>query len=262
MKYLDRSLPACINPALNLTLIFLAALLLHGCKKQVGFEAHLDEAIELYEHRKDIYSAISQGKSDTLFFTLITTEKLLKPLARGYDWRANRFNNQGIAIIEADFVSMDNVFEPEKPLPPAVAFTAEDQSFIKQVMESFHPFKDSQNFIGLAEHAVHTLELIELYEQEKQIYFQMLKHVVESIGFGALHAHQYHCESNGETDILANDFLNLQITGLNELIIFLDRKANELHQMGIGVLVNDLPTIPVVVEFEEYQQSGPACGLQ
>lgn len=259
MKYLDSCISASLNTLLRFTLILSATVSLYGCKKEVGFEAHLDEAIELYEHRKEIYSSLSQGKSDALFFTLITAEKLLKPMARGYDWRANRFNRQGIPIIEADFVSMDSVFDPEAPLAPAVAFTDADRDFMKEIMDSFSPFKNSGDFIGLAAHAVQTLEHIEIYEQERQIYFQMLKHVVESIGFGALHAHQYRCQTNGETDDLANDFLNLQITGLNEMIVFLDKKANELHQMGIGVLVNDLPTIPVVAEFEDLTFAGNSC---
>lgn len=231
------------------SLILLTLLIVGGCQKEAGFEAHLLEAIELYDERKHEYAALTNGKSDFLFLTLITSERLLLPIARLYDWRGSKFNASGIAIIEADFVPMDSVNDPAKPLVAANEFSAETEVFIKSLMDSFRAYKGSNDFLGLAEHSVHSIEAIEQYEVANTIYLPMLKHVIESIGFGALHAQNYRCESEGATDKLARDFLALQILGLSDLVIGLDKQANEIHQLGVGVLVNDLPTIPVVDEW-------------
>ena len=210
-----------------------------------GFEAHLDEAIELYSQRLEIYAKLSQGKSTTLFKLLITSEKLLKPIARIFDKQGQPFNQKGINIIKGDFVSMDGTCDPGKLIQPSDPFSDASREFSKKVIQSFSDYRKSTRYAELRTHCIDTLDAIEQHESAFNVRLQMLKHVIESIGYGALNAQGYGRTSEGDTNRLAMSFLNFQILGLNKVVVMFDEMANKLHTQGVGILVNDLPTIPV-----------------
>jgi len=128
--------------------------------------------------------------------------------------------------------------------------SGELQNEIRELMSSFH-CNEKDDFQGIADISYVALLEVSGLESRYQVYLPMLRHVIESIGLGALHAIHYSAMSLGETRDLSQEFMSTQILGLNELIITFDCLANEVHQLGIGVLVNDLPDIPFMGEYAQ-----------
>ena len=224
-----------------------------ACQKEVGFEAHLLEAIEVNSERAETYASLSQERTRKLSNALILSEQLLILTARVFDMRGVPFNKKGIGIIEEDFVPMHLEYSALDPVAPTNPFTKDTTRFIEEIFQSFQPHKYEPDFEIVADLSVKTLNSIEKYELEHNIFLPMLKHVIESIGFGAINAIFYSCQSEGSSDQLAKDLISLQIIGLGPLVTFLDREANQFHQEGIGILVNDLPKIPVIERYSKLQ---------
>lgn len=228
-------------------------LLSQGCKRiENGAEKHLLEAIELYSERRHYYAHETDGRTNTLFNGLILSERLMLGIARLYDIRAYAFYQKGIPIVAADFVSMDDNLGIGTPIDLAKPFTAALREQVKIRIEQFNPNKC--DFQDAVDQSVQLLEWIDSFEKTNQIYLPMTKHVVESIGFAALHAPAYMIQSAGETRALSCDLVNLQVGTLSKLIsISFDKQANVFHQEGIGILVNDLPHIPFLAEYHANQ---------
>ncbi len=224
-------------------------LLSQGCKRiENGAEKHLLEAIELYSERRHYYAHETDGRTNTLFNGLILSERLMLGIAHLYDIRAYAFYQKGIPIVAADFVSMDDNLGIGTPIDLAKPFTAALREQVKIRIEQFSPNKC--DFQGAVDQSVQMLAWIDNFEKTNQIYLPMTKHVVESIGFAALHAPIYMSQSAGETLALSCDLVNLQVGTLKRFIsISFDKQANVFHQEGVGVLVNDLPHIPFLSEF-------------
>lgn len=240
-----------------LIIVAASSLLLSGCKKEVGFEAHLLEAIEINTSRADTYAALSQDRSRKLSNALILSERLLLLTARVFDMRGLPFNKEGIGIVENDFVPMDLEHSAADPVYPANPYNDDTIEFINQIIDSFKQLEKDASFIQIAELSVNVLHSIENYEEIHNLHIPMLKHTVESIGFAAINAVAYSCESEKSTDKLAKDLINLQIFGLGPLVIFFDEEANKFHQEGIGILVHDLPKIPTIERYDEVAGAPP-----
>ena len=234
------------------TVILMSAVLLSGCVD--GFEQHLKDAIELYQQRKDQYAQQTDGASDALFEKLITTETLLLPVAATFDARAIPFVKQGVMIIADDFVPMEDNLGFNYPLANAAAFDHQLQHQAKQLLK---PLNDTpaDDAIAISAAVNKTLLAIKDFEQQQQVYLPMTKHLVESLGFGALHSLYYRCDSNNRSYRLGQDLMLLQAMAIrlgNPLSY--DIEANVFHQQGIGILVNDLPYIPFLEHYERYQR--------
>jgi len=139
------------------------------------------------------------------------------------------------------------------PLPPANPFTEASEQRAEQIIKDLNQ-ADKHNAVEIVE-AVNTALLeIDLYEKEEAIYLPMSKHLIESLGFGALHSLYYRCDSKEETYQLGQDLMVLQAIAVkigNSLSY--DKQANEFHQQQIGILVNDLPHIPFLKEYDHYK---------
>jgi len=234
---------------LNCLWICTASIFLMGCPRDDGFEKHLDEAIELYEVRQELYADMTGHESDQLFNLLITTEKAIKPVARYIDSRATPFINDGIRIVVDDFVSLDSAGEIDDPVEPVLDIPEDLKDEMRDLILSFY-LLEMDDFPGVATHCYEGLLKVSELETLYQVHLAMLRHVIESIGLGALHSIDYAAVSGGETAALSQEFVSIQILGLNELIVIFDCLANEIHQQGVGVLVNDLPHIPFIAEYE------------
>lgn len=235
----------------NLVLVLLVLPLL-GCKINNGMEKHLVDAIELYSFRMALYHDLTQGKSDKLFKKLIADEKLSLGVARIFDVRAYAFSQTGIAIVEADFVSMDGNAGFGAAIAYASKLDAIRQTEVQKRLSNFKPAEN--NFVDVSNQCFQLLIWIDDFERKHNLYLPMTKHLVESIGFSALHAPVYMAQSSGATFPLSRDMVKMQIFVLRNLNpLEFDVAANTFHQDGIGVLVNDLPHIPFV---EEYLQLG------
>lgn len=233
------------------TLLLCATLLLTGCVD--GFEQHLKDAIELYKERKQQYSEQSDGKTDALFRKLITTETLLLPVAATFDARAIPHVKKGVMIIANDFVPMEDNLGFDYPMAPADALSGELQQQAKQILATLNATNSSDAF-AITE-AVNTALLdIDDFERYNNVYLPMTKHLVESLGFGALHSLYYRCDSQGKTYRLGQDLMKLQAVAIKlGNPISYDVEANQFHQDGVGILVNDLPHIPFLKEYDKYK---------
>lgn len=229
-------------------LLFLLIIPLLGCKIENGMEKHLIDAIELYSERQAIYRQQTDGRSDALFSKLIASETLSLGLARYFDARAFAFHKQGILIVEADFVAMHNNAGFGTPIHIAKTL---DKSLQVQVSAQIANFSLVRNDIDTTVHqCLKTLEWMDAFERRHNVYLPMTKHIIESIGFVALHAPTYMEQSSGATHSLSRDLINTQILALRHVDpLGYDIAANLLHQEGIGILINDLPHIPFIEEY-------------
>ncbi|OUR88669.1 hypothetical protein A9Q81_23295 [Gammaproteobacteria bacterium 42_54_T18] len=237
-----------------LSAILLVVILLNtGCRNIDGFEQHLRDAIAIYKERKVLYSAVTDGKSESIFSQLIVSEIALLPLARFYDQRAIPFIDKGIPIVKNDFVSMEGNRGFEYPFTPALPMTKTMEDDAQAILDTLLSV-DKQNLMSVAQASFIALNEIHQLEEDSQVYFPMTKHLLESLGFGSLHGIYYQCQSEGDTLTLARDFAKLQLLAIKfGKPISLDKRANVLHQEGVGILVNDLPDIPFLDEYIQFQ---------
>lgn|GEM_PF-1530704 len=227
-----------------------SVLLLTGCID--GFEKHLQDAISLYGERKEQYSEQTNGATDVLFERLILTETLLLPVAKTYDARAYPFTEQGIAIIQNDFVAMDDNRGFDYPLPAAAELSAELEQQAQDIIQSLFTI-DGQDAFAVSDTVNSVLRSIAAFEHRHNVYLPMSKHLIESLGYGALHSLYYRCDSDNKTYRLGQDLMALQLLAIkigNPLDY--DRAANIFHQQRVGVLLNDLPHIPFLQEYDQY----------
>ena len=237
-----------------LSAILMVAIVLNtGCRNIDGFEQHLRDAIDVYKERKVLYSAVTDGKSENIFSLLIVSEVALLPMARFYDLRAIPFIDKGIPIIKSDFVSMEGNRGFEYPFTSAFPMTKAMEDDAQAVLDTLLSV-DKQNLMSVAQASFVALNEIHQLEEDNQVYFPMTRHLLESLGFGSLHGIYYQCQSEGETFKLASDFSKLQLLAIKfGKSINLDKRANALHQQGVGILVNDLPDIPFLDEYIQFQ---------
>jgi hypothetical protein len=225
-------------------------LMLSGCKRvDNGMEQHLIDAIDLYSERMVSYAEVTNGKSDKLFNRLLLLERLSLGMSRVFDMRAYPFAQRGIPIVTADFVSMDDNLGFGAPLLPARPLDASHLDLIEEKAAELSSF--NCDFDQVARKSADILYWIDAFEAEHTVYLALFRHMVESIGMSALHAIDYSVQSGGETEKLSCDLVKFQIATIKTpQLIWLEREANTLHQVGVGILVNDLPHIPFLAEYE------------
>lgn len=219
-----------------------------------SFRDHLRDAIAVNFERKELYAQMSANRSLRVSWPLILLEKAAIIIARWIDRKAARFQKMGIPIITNDFVPMG-------PLPPydskPLYCRQADKQILRQIARDLKNYRKSINinvnkghFLAAAKISYDFLQHIQQIEKEHHCHFAMIRHLIESIGFGVLHAPQYAKASEGATASLSQMFARIQNLGLLGCL-WLDKQAGALHQMGIGILVNDLPHIPFEKEFQK-----------
>lgn len=237
-------------------LLLFVSMLLTGCVE--GFEQHLKDAIELYKERKTQYAAQSGGATNALFNKLIITETLLLPTAATFDARAVPFIKDGIMVIANDFVPMEDNLGFDYPMIAADELTSQLESEARAILVQLNAV-NSHDAFAITEAANAALLSIDDFERANNVYLPMTKHLVESLGFGALHSLYYRCESQEDSYRLGQDLMLLQALAIklgNSLSY--DKEANEFHQQRIGILVNDLPHIPFLKEYDVYKMQDEA----
>lgn len=225
-----------------------------------GFRDHLRGALALNHERRDVYDRLSGGKSRSLSNTLIALERLSLPAAMLMDAWAKPYQERGIPLMHADFVSMTQVRSPFAP--PRYRGVASDsevetvKGWLSDFRKGLGDHLDRADFTALAGEAHDLLERLEATERRTGSHFAMSKHVVESLGLAALNAADYAARTQGETLRLSRTFIRLQSLALLTAVS-LDRRAQELHRQGIGILVNDIPDIPFAARWQAKQATEP-----
>ncbi len=212
-----------------------------------GFSDHLEAAIRLNRRRRDIYDRLSGGSSRSFSNTLIALERLTLLPAKLFDAWAKNFQEKGIPVLKDDFVPITEVKSPFAP--PRWRGVADDaaaeriQGWLDTYRRALAKGLDANDFAGLAQTTHTLLSRLENVETESKTHWAMTKHMIESLGMGAMNAARYSAQSGGETQRFSRAFIRLQGLGLMGSVA-LDRKAQNLHARGIGILVNDIPDIP------------------
>ncbi|PKL49559.1 MAG: hypothetical protein CVV42_06140 [Candidatus Riflebacteria bacterium HGW-Riflebacteria-2] len=226
------------------------------CGTKGGLYEHLDEAIRSHESRMPYYSERSGGASDPLFRKIATLQRLNLPVAWYIDLQARRFQKAGIPIITGDLFSMSTIYPKDRP--PRYTGIMSDEALkavrlkVREFQQKAFRHVSKSEFYKVAE-ATHEL-VVSLRQLEKQhnAHLAMMVHMLDSVGYTALHAAGYQQKTCGATDNLARQFLTIQIFPLQECLPT-DRMAQALHARGIGVIVNDVPDILFLKEWETWQ---------
>jgi hypothetical protein len=203
------------------------------------FELHLREAIELNLERAPLYAALSAGASRPISRTLIRYERLLIPVARWFDRRAEPYHRAGVPLLHEAFVSMEEApsfQEPGDPLPPPPRL----RPIAREVVRRARTGLDEQGFTGAATALQHELETLAV----EPVYHGMLRHMLESALRVASLAprHERLARERGLSSPrrISERLLRLHLLGLGAAIR-IDRRAEPLQRQGIGIVVRDVP---------------------
>lgn len=211
------------------------------------FYGHLNDAIQINTQRLGIYAGISRGKSLPLSLRLIFLERISLLAALYFDWRAAKFQKKGIRVIANDFVPMHPL--PSPLTPPLYRQVADPKTtaHIKQILKTYRnnllTSLDKKDFHQGATLSLTTLKNIRNLEETHRCHFAMTIHLIESVGLACVNAIGYAQQSNNATQNFSRNFIKAQAFGLR-FCLALDKKAQPLHRLGIGILVNDMPKIP------------------
>lgn len=213
-----------------------------------GFRLHFEEAKVLNKHRMVVYSQMTNGESRFVSNILIFSERILYPVAWYFDWRAKGFNSRGIGIIVNDFMPLNDNIPPTSRNPiysNVLRYSDIKHLFRKMFLLRCKIRRELRHFNFCAAHAtlVNAVDEIAQYENENSTHIAMLKHIIESSAFACKNAKGYAELGDKKVLRLARCFINTQMLGtiLSPLI---DRSANRIHALGVGILVNDIPEIP------------------
>jgi hypothetical protein len=221
-----------------------------------GFEQHLIDAISVNTERSAIYSARTDGATDALFASLIASEQMIRPVARLVDVWAMGLVADGIPVVVNDFVPMEHNQPIDTPIHTAAAMDDADLAAANAIIATLLEQSESINGFDVVDASAEALYALEALEEAEGVYFAMSRHVIESLGYAALHGLHYSCDSDGEADALVYTLVGIQRLGLLMFdVTHYDKQANVSHQDGVGVLINDLPMIPFIVEYEHLESN-------
>lgn len=220
------------------------------------FTKHLQDAIVINTNRKQLYAKMTHGKSRWLSSLLIFFEKLSSWFSPCLDKAAIPFQKRGIPIVAKDFVSMESIKNHRDSPPYQKIATDKTVAKLKRELSVFRnqmtQHLKQDNFQGVAKDSYDLLAKIKAVEAESESHFAMTCHLIESIGLAALNAVEYSKQSHGETNSLSKRLINFQKIALWSCL-YVDKLAQKIHRMGIGIIVNDVPHIPFE---EQYEISG------
>jgi hypothetical protein len=232
-----------------------SALLALTSTADAGMELHLREAVALNSDRMERYAALTDGRSDGLVHRLILNERALVPVARAIDAWARPYNERGIPVVQGDFVSMERAAPFGTSMEPTMPMGDVEEAATKALLWDLYRTSGG-SLEATVDACAQTLDELTLIESEAGVVFPMSRHLVESLGYSALHGIEHNRASEGETAALVGALVGMQRLGLVTLDpVGIDRQANAFHQQGIGILVNDVPPIP----FEEELRTGCCC---
>lgn len=218
-------------------------------EEKSSFEGHLREAIAINSERREIYSAMTAGRSRKLSNRLIWGERMTLVVALYFDNQARPFQREGIGVVGEDFVPMDEIRAPESP--PDYRGLASDQVFdglhhrVASLAKRVRKRSPDKGFEEIYQDLLAAIHDIEEREAKVGAHFTMVKHVLESAGLAALNAEKWSEMSGGRTVRLSKRLVDVQLRWV-KLYLSYDRLAQELHQEGCGILLNDVPAIPLL----------------
>lgn len=213
-----------------------------------GFEQHLLDAIAVNTARRAVYGELTGGATDDLFDDLISSERLIRSTARAIDAMAVELVEAGVPVVVNDFAPMSDNRPVGTPIKPVVPMSAESRAAAGAIIEALLAETDSLDGFAVVDASAAALEELEALEEADGVYFAMTRHLIESLGFTALHGLYTRCQA-ADAESVVDALVRSQRLGL---VVFdatgYDARANVFQVQGIGVLLNDLPAIPFLDE--------------
>jgi len=212
---------------------------------------HLRDAVSINTARKKIYIGLSDGKSKSLSNRLIFFERLLILPAKFFDRKAKRFIEKGIPIMQNDFVSMNQLPKPETPpiFMSSLPKKAKENLILR--INNFNTAVKSDikvlNLQKILAEGKILLEYIIKTEKEFECHLAMIKHVTESINLIVHNGIKYSEMSGGQTVKITKTMINGHLFLLKPSLKTIDLPAQKLHNLGCGIIVNDMPDIQLPV---------------
>ena len=208
---------------------------------------HMTESIQINSKRSRYYLERSKGISSKITSRLLFLERVTKVFAWFFDWWSKTFHRQGIPIIRGDVVSMRRI-RPKETRPkyqnkatPEVLEKVKD--VVSKYKRTFNEHLNHRDYEGIAHASKKTLGEVRAIEKKGKCHFAMLAHMIESVGFTALHFADYAKKSDNKTANLSSIYLRFHALGIDQAIP-LDLEAQKAHKLGVGIIVNDVPNIP------------------
>jgi hypothetical protein len=229
-------------------------------RKQNPCSRHIADAIRINRERKPVYAMLTRGTSHLLSHALIGFEQGSKLPAIWLDRWAKKFWARGINILIDDFMPMDGLKSPFQPPLYRGRLSEAGHKRLKGILSEFRKAfvrtTLNKDFRGAARCSHETLKVVIGVERQEGCHLAMVRHILESFGFSALHAIGYSRQSQGATESLSKTFLLVQALLFAKCIWF-DLEAQKSHQLGVGILVNDLPAIPFEEEWDAFSVGSP-----
>lgn len=216
------------------------------------FEIHIADAMRINLGRRRHYVALAGWRAWLLSVLLVASERLCRPLARHFDRKARPFNDAGIPIVVDDFIDMALIEPAEKPPRYGARAPRGAHAQVKQRVKALKRDGLARlargDYAGICALTADTLEGIQALQDAHQAHFAMSVHLLESLGLAALHAPDY-IAADQRCEPLARQLVAIQLR-LCDGGLLMDRLAQHCHQRGAGILVNDVPHIPFLREWQ------------
>lgn len=216
------------------------------------FETHIVDAMRINLGRRGHYVAVAGWRAWLLSVLLVASERLCRPLARHFDRKARPFNAAGIAIVENDFIDMALIEPADKPPRYTGRAPRSAHAAVKRRVKALKRQGLAQlaegNYAAICALTADTLEALEALERQHQAHFAMSIHLLESLGLAALHAPDY-IAADARCEPLARQLVSIQLR-LCDGGLLMDRLAQQCQQRGAGILVNDVPHIPFLRDWQ------------
>ncbi|CAN5700786.1 hypothetical protein BH23GEM6_BH23GEM6_18770 [soil metagenome] len=207
------------------------------------FELHLVEAIELNRSRAPRYADLTNGASWPISRALMLSERLLLPVARWFDRRAEPYHAAGVPLLEDAFVSMAETpefLDYRAPIPPQPRLRPDSRRIARASSGAWR----ADGLPGLCALLEGELKVL----SGEPSYHCMLRHLLESTlrlaMLAPLHARQSIDTGMRSSVGISRQMVRLHLWGLRSAIR-MDRRAMPLQQRGIAIIAQDVPPIPI-----------------
>jgi hypothetical protein len=231
---------------LYLLLSFVTSACLPESEHPGCFEKHLRDAIKINEARRPLYSAATDGASDSITNSLLFQERLGLFVAVYNDRKAKPFQDQGVGILCDEFISMSEIPAFEAHVTkPASSYAEAPHLEVKVLAKNLQQALDQKDWKSVAEISDKEIAVLE----EAPAYNCMLKHFLESVSRAAKLAPRHLAKAQQlgldgkKIEALSVRFAQTHLDYLKQAQS-LDGEAGVLQEQGVPILCRDVPHIP------------------